>query len=75
MNDEIEGTLLFEGDDESEDASLARLVSGKKPRRNKKAEAEKRAGDRQRANVRLTGFKPLPVYLARPVPLSSTWRP
>ena len=56
--DEIEGL-----DGELEDEVLARLVKDKRPKKNPKAEAEKKAGDQQRANLRMRGYKPLPVQL------------
>ena len=56
--DEIED---LEGESETE--ALSRLVKGKRPKKNPKAEVEKKEGDRQRSDVRMRGYKPLPVQL------------
>jgi len=50
-------------EEKTELEELSELVTKKMPRRNKRAEIEKKKGDRQRSDLKLTYFGPLPVQL------------
>lgn len=55
QDDDLEGLTEME--------ELAKLVSRKRPRRNKRAEVEKKSGDQKRSSLKMTEFGPLPVQL------------